>query len=219
MKLFIGIPCSDTGRYRDFDNCLQKLVKPDDFIVHYQPGASIAKNRNIIIRLAMQSNCTHLLFLDDDMIFEPDLIVRLMAHDVDVVSAHCAIRYPDMEGKFKSVLIDSFNLNNDLVWHKLTNEKGLIPIWASGLACTLIKCEILNKFEEYCAIGFLHHDELSEDISFYMRLHEAGYDSYCDLDCHVGHHTNAVIWPNGKITVNNQEIGNAVSSRNKAKSV
>jgi len=216
MKLFIGIPCSDLGRYRDFDNCLQKLIKPDDTITHYQPGASIAKNRNIIIRLAMQSNCTHILFLDDDMVFDTDLIVRLISHDVDVVTAHCLIRYPP----FQSVLIDGFDLANNLIVHNLLpGESGLIKIWASGLACTLINCKILEKFSEYTSIGFLHHDELSEDISFYMRLHEAGYDSYCDLNCHVGHHINAVIWPGGKITVNNQEITNAISSGYKTKSV
>lgn len=215
MKLFIGVPCSDLGRYRDFDNCLQKLVKPDDTIIHYQSGASIAKNRNIIIRLAMQNNCTHLLFLDDDMVFEPDLFVQLLAHNVDVVSAHCLIRYPP----FKSALVDGFDFGNNLILHDLKlNETGLIPIWATGLAAVLIRCEILEKFVEYTAMGFLHHDETSEDISFYMRLHEAGYNSYCDLDCHVGHHINSVIWPGGKITVNNQEITNAVLLRREAKS-
>ena len=204
MKLFIGIPTSDNGRYRDFDNCLQKLDVPSDTIIHYQSGASIAKNRNIIIRLAMQAKCTHLLFLDDDMVFESDLFARLNAHDKYIVTAHCKIRYPP----FASVLVDGFDFGNNLILHKLQpHEKGLIKIWASGLACTLIKCEILEKFEEYCAIGFLHHDELSEDISFYMRAHDAGYDSYCDLDTYVGHHTSAVIWPDGRITVNNQEIG------------
>ena len=198
MKLFIGIPTGDLGRYNDFNNCLEKLEKPEGTIVYRSQNASVAKNRNIIIRLALQNHCTHILFLDDDMVFKPDLFNQLYAHNVDVVTAHCLIRYPP----FKSVLVDSINLNNDLVLHDLKpEEEGLIKIWASGLACTLINCKVFERFSEYTSIGWLHHDELSEDISFYMRLHEVGFESYCDLDCHVGHHINSVIWPDGKITV------------------
>lgn len=204
MKLFIGIPCSDFGRYNDFNDCLDNLIKPDNTIVKRWYGSSVAQNRNILIKLALQENCTHLLFLDDDMIFNSDLIVRLLAHEKDVVTGYCSIRYPP----FKTVLIDGFDLGNNLIWHNLLpNEQGLIKIWASGLACALINLEVVKTFSEFTSIGFLHHDELSEDISFFMRLHKAGYDSYCDLDCHVGHHFNGVIWPDGKITLNNQLVG------------
>ncbi len=210
MKLFIGIPSGDFGRYNDFNTCLDKLGKPNDIIIHRAIGASVARNRNSIIRLAMQNQCDYLLFLDDDMVFNPDLFYQLFSHNKEVVTAHCLIRYPP----FKSALVDGINLNNDLILHDLKpEEKGLIKIWAAGLACTLINCRVLEKFEQYTSIGWLHHDELSEDISFYMQLHEAGFDSYCDLDCHVGHHINSVIWPDGKIIVNNYicgEIQNAI---------
>ncbi len=204
MKLFIGIPTGDFGRYNDFNDCLDKLIKPSDYIIHRAMGPSIAKNRNIIIRLAMQNHCSHLLFLDDDMIFKPDLVIKLLSHDKDVVTAHCKIRYPP----FKSVLVKGINFNNDLVLYDLKpGEKGLLKIWASGLACTLINCSILEKFIQYTSIGQLHPDELSEDITFYIELERAGFEAYCDLDCHVGHHINAVIWPDGRISVNNSEIG------------
>jgi hypothetical protein len=204
MKLFIGIPTGDFGRYNDFNDCLDKLIKPDNTIIYRAQSNSIAKNRNIIIRLAQQSNCTHLLFLDDDMVFKPDLFVKLLSHDKDVVTGHCLMRYPP----FKSVLVKGINFNNDLELYDLKqDDKGLIKIWASGLACSLINLRVFENFKQYCSIGWLHHDELSEDISFYFQLHEAGFDSYCDLDCHVGHHINSVAWPDGKITVLNQTVG------------
>ena len=202
-KVLIGIPTSDNARFHDFYDCLDKLIKPGGTEI-YRPGYGVAKNRNVIIRKALAEGFSHILFLDDDMVFDCELLARLLAHQKHVVSGYCLIRYPF----FIPVLFDGINLNNDLIPHKLTNEKGLIKIWASGLACTLINTEVFDKFvnDTFLSIGFLKSDELSEDISFYIQLEAAGYEAYCDLDCHVGHHINAVIWPDGKIRVNGIEV-------------
>lgn len=202
-KIFIGIPVNDNMRFHDFNDCLDAMIKPPGTYIKRVPGGSIAKNRNTIIRLAMQEDYTHILFLDDDMVFHPDLLERLLSHNKDVVTANCLMRcFP-----FKPVIFNGINFNNDLEFRDIVNEKGLIKILASGLAATLIKCNILEKFAQYTSVGWLHPDELNEDISFYIELKRAGFEAYCDLDCHVGHHVNSVIWPNGKITVYNRLLG------------
>lgn len=204
-KILIGIPTSDNARFHDFYDCLERLEKPFRTEI-YRPSYGIAKNRNIIIRKALADDFTHILFLDDDMVFGPNLLIQLLSHNKDVVNGLCLTRFPF----FTPVLFDGINLNNDLVPHKLReNERGLIKIWASGLACTLINTKVFKNFigDTFLSIGFLHPDELSEDISFYIQLESLGYEAYCDLNCHVGHHINAVIWPGGKITVNNLPCG------------
>lgn len=205
MKILIGVPTSGSSRYSDFEDCLDALIIPEGctIIKRRVPGGSVAKNRNIIIRIALQESCDYLLFLDDDMIFNPNLLTTLLSHNVSVVSGHCLIRYPP----FRSSIIDRFNYNNDLVFHDVTGQKGLIQIWATGLACTLLDCKVLGKLNQYTSIGWLHHDELSEDISLFIQLHEINVDTYCDLDCHVGHHINAVLWPNKTITQGIQKVG------------
>lgn len=205
MKILIGVPTSGYGRYIDFENCLDSLILPEGFTLDKFrcPGGSVAKNRNIIIREAIQKSYDYLMFLDDDMIFESNLISQLLSHNKNVVTAHCLIRYPP----FRAVIIEKLNLNNDLVFSDVTDKTGLIEIpFAGTLACTLINCKILYKMEQYTTIGWLHSDELSEDISFYVELMKIGEKAYCDLDCHVGHHIISTVWPDRTIRMGYNKI-------------
>lgn len=45
----------------------------------------VCRARNSLTRLFMESDCTHMLFIDSDLTFSPEQIIRLMSHDVEVV--------------------------------------------------------------------------------------------------------------------------------------
>ena len=96
MKLLIAIP-SNTGRaslpfplVRSLINMVTFVIKHDptlDIDIRYFGGLRIDAVRNGMIQYAQDQKVDKILFLDDDMIFPEDMIVRLMAHNRPIVSA------------------------------------------------------------------------------------------------------------------------------------
>lgn len=50
-------------------------------------GSMISQERNSIAETALRENCDYLFWIDSDMSFPPDALVRLIAHDKDIVGA------------------------------------------------------------------------------------------------------------------------------------
>ena len=59
--------------------------------------SGIARNRNILAKAAVETGSTHILMLDSDMTFPPDLLVRLLAHGKDIVGVPYPRRSPPYE--------------------------------------------------------------------------------------------------------------------------
>ena len=47
---------------------------------------SPAHGRNLIVEAAKEFNCTHILFVDDDMAYKPESLEQLLSHDLDIVT-------------------------------------------------------------------------------------------------------------------------------------
>ena len=62
-------------------------------------NADVEHARNLLVSnfYFNQPNATHILFIDDDMGFEPDLIERMLDLDEDVIGAICHKRSLDIE--------------------------------------------------------------------------------------------------------------------------
>lgn len=193
MKVFIGIPTAEYARHAIFYDYLALLTKPEGTISAGFHTNSASRNRNLIIDEAIHSKCSHVLFLDDDMAFAPDTLMRLLEHDLDVVSSFYLNRsYPhtpvvfdyDFERKYKTHLMKD-------------NENGLIEVEAVGFGTLLCKIEIFEKLEKpYVREGQIFPDRRSEDVAFCLRLRKEGIKIHCDLDIPVGHIGTSVFWPN-----------------------
>lgn len=55
-------------------------------------GALIAQSRNDIAKLAVENKCSHLLFIDSDMTFDDDALIRLLRFDRDIISGMAVAR-------------------------------------------------------------------------------------------------------------------------------
>jgi len=53
--------------------------------INGQDLAGIARNRNLLVQIATDSGAEYVLFLDSDMEFPPDMLLRLLAHEKDIV--------------------------------------------------------------------------------------------------------------------------------------
>src|SRR5687767_2946520 len=50
--------------------------------------------REVVLKAAVQHDATHVLWLDTDMRFPPETVIRLLAHDRPVVAANCVMKHP-----------------------------------------------------------------------------------------------------------------------------
>lgn len=91
QRVFIAVP-SKTGQIDIGTNAamiqtmctLQAAQKPTKY--RPVPGDSIiARVRNALVHEFMATDCTDLVFIDDDLTFDSHGMLRLLSHDVDVV--------------------------------------------------------------------------------------------------------------------------------------
>lgn len=54
-------------------------------ILLHTKGTYLFHNRNVLVKQAKLAKCSHLMWIDSDMIFPPDAVLRLFSHKVQVV--------------------------------------------------------------------------------------------------------------------------------------
>lgn len=136
--------------------------------------------RNRIVKDALSLGCTHLFFVDDDLVVEPGALQKLYAHDLDVVGfkyvkktpvPECAsmISIPGSESKQPVPL----------------NATGLMEIdWSLTAGGSLIKMDVFKRIPYP---WYLTMQQGTEDTYFCARLREAGIKCWLDNDIFADH--------------------------------
>lgn len=199
-KTLIGVTTGEYARRADFYDYYNMLHKPANTLHLLCHDRSPAHGRNLIIQTALDNDCTHVLMVDDDQSYPSDALMRLLAHDVDIVSGlYLSRAYPHIP-----MVFDVANEEGACFpIYLMDGMKGLVPIVASGLGFLLMKTSIFAKLEKpYVRLGELNSEEWCDDMGFFKRVREAGIQSYCDLDCYIGHMGSMIVkperLPNGK---------------------
>jgi hypothetical protein len=137
-KIFLGLPVYG-GYDPHFTASLMALLtnRPCHLIAHPCVGDSlVARARNRIAAKFLASNCTHLLFLDTDLIFSVDQIARLISHDEPVVAG----LYPKKQVELAWVCNTLPDVEAD--------DRGLQPVRYAGTGCLLIAREVLEAMRD-----------------------------------------------------------------------
>jgi hypothetical protein len=193
-KVLIGVITGEYARRADFYDYYNLLTKPPDCAVLFCHERSPAKGRNMLIDAAKQHNCTHILFIDDDMAYKPDALLKLLEHDVDIVSGlYLSRAYPH-----HAFVFDLADEDGSCFPMYLTpGGPRLKPIEAAGFGFLLIRMTVFDKLEKpYVRLGELNKEEWCDDIGFFNRIRQAGIKSYVDMDVMIGHMGTMIIWPN-----------------------
>ena len=141
-------------------------------------GASILPHsRYMLVKHSQRHKATHLLYLDSDMTFPADTLIRLLRHDKDIVSINAMSRRPPYN------LTAWVGPGQPVVTTR--ESTGLEKVWRTGFAVVLIKAKVFEALDApYFDYDFLpEKDEFrGEDYHFFDSARAAGFEIYVDQD-------------------------------------
>ena len=170
----------------------------------------ITRGRNILTAMFLESDCSHLMFIDADIEYQADDLLRMMAYDKPIMAA----AYP------KKALPIQYAINFKFINQEkkqIRIENGAVEVLDASTGFFLVKREVVEKmmqaypelhyrndsnidekFNKYCYSFFdtIHDPEdnryLSEDYTFCRRWQKLGGEIWLDPNTklnHVGTHS------------------------------
>jgi len=124
---------------------------------------------------------THLLWLDDDHMFNPDLLVKLATHDKDMVSA---LYYGRTEPHLPVVYVKDETDNKYRHYPMYICPEALFKCDAVGFGALLMRRDVLDRVPKP---WFTLDWKSGEDIAFCVHAKEHGVEIYCDGTYKLGH--------------------------------
>jgi len=121
----------------------------------------ITRGRNYAVNYFLKSECTHLMFIDSDIIFPPNSIRQLLYADKDIICAPYPKKFIDWENinnivkhnkdkdlpdlrKFGASYVINYIDNNN---PPIPDEKGIVEVAHSGTGFMLIKRKVFEDLE------------------------------------------------------------------------
>ena len=170
--------------------------RPIDIVTSLEP---IDWNRNEQVRRFLSTGYTHLFFLDSDSVPMSGTIECLLFHDKPAIIAP-NLCFMQREAKVRQMTFTK----PGTVDHFEHEEQTPQIIGASGMSGLLVRREVLEKIGD--PWFQFHYDNdgkilVGEDIDFYRKMAEAGYDLWCDWSLVPSHYKTfdlKQIWWRGK---------------------
>lgn len=149
----------------------------------------LADGRNEAVRDVLESGCTHVLFIDSDMRFPPNLLERLLSWDAPVVAANCAKRRRPTAPTARTV---NFDGDEAVTLWPDPDEHGLKQVHSVGTGIMLIHRDVFDVIgEPWFSYQWRPEQKkhVGEDIWFCSRCHEVGIPIFVDQGAswHVRH--------------------------------
>jgi hypothetical protein len=123
----------------------------------------VTRARNELVKYMMQSDSTHLVFIDADIQFKAEDVVRLLSHDKDVVVGSYPLKgirwdylsddsikditsVDDLKRRVTSYVVNyKFNSEEDLQNGRPHMQDGLIELEVAGTGFMCVKRHVLEK--------------------------------------------------------------------------
>jgi hypothetical protein len=180
----------------------------------FNVGTYVHSARWDLLKAAQEVNATYLCWLDSDMRFPRDALLRLLAHDKDVVGInYCTRGLPPHFVAIRKIGQGGTNVPT----HE--DSTGLERVEALGMGLVVIKGEVLKRLPTdgppWFWFDWFNGRMVGEDVYFFRLLRDLGIEVYIDHDLskecrHIGdfeyatHHVDAwdaadaVFKPNGE---------------------
>ncbi len=179
MKVLIAIPCCRDWKPA-FGSALIGLVHYSriiDFNVYIMQGASVLpKARQGAVRKAIDEGYSHILFLDDDMGFPPDLLEVFSSHHLPVVAANYTRKTPNP-------ITQTCGIDGQPV--KSFGKTGVEEVGWIGFGAVLIELDKIKDIENpLFETRWMpeRNDFVGEDYYFCGKVRAHGIKVYIDHD-------------------------------------
>ncbi len=159
----------------------------------------VDRAREEVVDVFLKTKCTHLFWIDADTVPKPDALLKLLAHDADIVSGLTPIIIYDEDRK------DSDSNGFKKKWNcvgldekHLTPNTGVQKIFGAGGSCLMVKREVYEKLDRPC-YKFIYEDDngkeanVSEDIYFTLMARSKGFEPICDTSV-IAAHYKGIFW-------------------------
>ena len=189
-SILIAIPTARNIEPETFKS-IYNLVVPEGYTVDFQYffGYNVDQVRNLIADWTVRGY-DYLFSVDSDIAFTPDTLVKLLAHDCDIVTGLYIQRKPGQH------ILEVYEHNQyggvaNIPYDKI-RDQGLVEIASCGFGCVLVKSEVMRsigypQFKYHSAID--HANTISEDVDFCKKAIAKGFRLWADttIKCrHIG---------------------------------
>jgi len=199
IRLVIAIPTAGTVRM-GFAYSLAGMVahvaanripsRPESSIelkIDVVESSNWITNREQLVRRAIDSGMSHLMFLDDDMVFEPQILDVMLGRRQQIVCTNYLIKTEPAKD-FVAVGLDGQRVFTD------KDSTGLLPISYSGFGVSLFELDVFKAIPQpWFQPQFVpeKNEYTTEDNPCYEAMRKAGFNVYLDQDAsklvsHVG---------------------------------
>lgn len=195
ISIFVATPVHSDVSIHYFKACLefQKecFVRKIPVMFQVMKSSLVTQGRQLCVSGFMESNCTHMLFIDSDISFNFKMIERMINYDKEI----CLVPYP-IKGtdhdKVRARILAGDTLSPHLLGNQYTmsvpdpaNVKvtdGFIEVERGPAGCMLIKKEVIHKLiKEYPEFTINQHTLI--DGKLVKRNHMYNFfDTYWNKD-------------------------------------
>src|SRR5262245_56869045 len=191
----VGVLSGDLTRYAWAMASIRTLQLPPGSQLTWVTGdwISVAVNRIIA---SMRPDDEWVCLLTDDNPCDPDMLLRLLDHQLPLVAPLVCLRLPPYDPSLWHVEEDgSFTA---WTWPELAGKTGLLAVESFGGPGVVIRREVIEKvgmpfFEN--APPPLGREAPHEDLYTFAKCRTAGYQPMVDLDVRLGHCLPSVVTP------------------------
>lgn len=203
MKITIACPTNRGFQAQTFQSLLELIAnaskKYDLHIVVSSEGYIIAENRNYIAVQALNNKSEYLLMIDDDMVFPPDTLDKLISNNKDI----CGVAYHSRGSKDMVKIVPDIMAIAEVDKGKyinLTTEtdpkyKEVFECYATGTGVILIKTDIFYKIKRpWFEFTYFENGKCKEgeDWNFCFKAKNVGYKIWTDPTIPIGHIGEAI---------------------------
>lgn len=155
--------------------------KAIDINVHMYTGSLLVSSRAELVRQAQKWGADWILWLDSDMQFPADALIRLLMREQEVVGCNYVRRaVPTLP-----VAVDL----NDNLYCTNPEDTGLVEIKHTGFGCLLTHIKIYNEMQfPWFDTNWVYSTSLEkniimgEDVYFFNKIRDLGYKVWLDND-------------------------------------
>lgn len=186
-KILIAIPTAKNIEVETFKSIYDQII-PKGYHVDFQYffGYTVTQVRNLIADWSIKNGYDYLFAVDADMQFAPDTLMKMLSHDVDMVTGVYRQRKPQQ-------ILELYRYSGPHMLNVDYNDirgKGLVEVDGCGFGCILIKTKVFAdvgypQFEYH--MGGVYNIALSEDNDFLIKAKKKGFKLWCDTSIVCGH--------------------------------